>query len=224
MGCVTTMKITDKKRLSKLVSFLAMSDGSIHNSRNSKNYLFSFSATEDHMDIIKYVEGVINNITSTKIYSCPKEAPRKTIYKVYTPTHPYFNALHERIYVGSYKSIDNHSLKQLDYEALAIWYMCDGCLGKSINKKTGKVNYSTTINLCRLSYGDLLLVKKAIKDKLDLEFNVVKTNRKYFTLRLRTKDLEKFIDGISPYILDSFKYKIDFRTVNPIDTIGGDIV
>lgn len=222
MGSVTTMKITDNKRLMKLMSFLVMSDGSVSRNRGAGNCIFSFSATEDHADYIEYVKNIVENITSTKIYLTKRETPRKNLIKIYTPVHPYFNTLRDRIYVDSYKSIDPHALKMLDFEALAILYMSDGCLGKFI-RSNGKPSYSLTINLCRLSYGDLLLVKKAIKDHLDLEFNVVKTGTKYYTLRLRSKDLEKFMNGIKPFVLPSFYYKLDFRTIDPVHT-GGDIV
>lgn len=222
MDCVTTMKITDKKRLMKLVSFIVMGDGSVYRNRGAGNCLFSVNATEDHEDFLDYCAGIISNITTTKKLYEPREAPRRNQVKLYTPVHPYFNALRDRIYVDNYKSIDPHALELLDYEALAILYMSDGCLGKYTHAN-GTTSYTLTINLCRLSYGDQLLLKKALKEKLDLEFNVVKTGRKYFTLRLRTKDLAKFVEGVKPYVLDSFAYKLDIRTNSP-EKSGDDIV
>lgn len=211
MGCVTTMKIRDKKRLIKLLSFLVMSDGSVHRNRGKGNCLFSFSQTEDHKDFIEFVEGIVSNVTSCKTSLYKRSSPRKDLLKLYTPVHPLFNKLRDRIYVNSYKSVDKHALKMLDYEALAIMYMSDGCLGKSKNGQ-GYTTYTTTLGLCRLSYGDLLLVKKALKDNLNLEWNIVRSGKKYYVLRLRMKDFDKFMEGISPYILDSFNYKLEIRT------------
>lgn len=216
------MEIRDKKRLVKLMSFLTMGDGSVYRNRGGSNCIFSFSQTEDHKDFIDYVAGVVSNITSCKVLEEKRESPRKDILKVYTPVHPFFNKLRDRIYVDTYKSLDQHALKMLDFEALAILYMCDGCLGKSLNNN-GAISYTLTLNLCRLSYGDQLLLKKALKDKLDLEWNVVKTGVKYFTLRLRMKDFDKFMKGIQPYILPSFSYKLEIRT-NGSSTEDGDIV
>lgn len=207
------MSIKDKKELMKLMSFLVMGDGSVHRNRGVGNCYFTLSASKGHEDFIEYTRNIVSNITSSKVYVTKKEFPRKDLVTLYTPVHPYFNVLRDRIYVESYKSIDHHSLKLLDYEALAILYMSDGCLGKWV-RDNGKNSYSLTINMCRLSYGDLLLLKKAIKDILDLEFNVVKTGGKYYTLRLRSKDLDKFMAGISPYILESFSYKLETRTIN----------
>ncbi|MNY53507.1 hypothetical protein D3C86_1892700 [compost metagenome] len=98
--------------------------------------------------------------------------------------------------------------------------MCDGCLGKNNAREN---SFTTTLNLCRLSYGDQLLLKKTLKDKFDLEWNVVKTNRKYFTLRLRSKDFDKFMKGIEPFVFESFKYKLEIRTTNPSEE-GDEIV
>ena len=219
MRCVTTMKITDKKELVKLISFLAMGDGSIHKNGGSKNNVFSMSMVEDHEDFLLWVKGILENVTSCNIMFNKRDLPRKNTYKVQTLSHPFFNDLRDRIYVNTYKSIDKHALKLLDFNALAILYMCDGSLGKHFYDKNKPATYTTTLNLCRLSYGDQLLLKKTLKDKLDLEWNIVKTNKKYYSLRLRMKDFDKFMNGIAPYMFESFKYKLDLRTINP--SLGG---
>lgn len=216
------MKIKDKKELVKLISFITMGDGSVYKNNHCKNSLFSISMVEKHEDFLLWVKDVVENITSAKITLEKRETPRQNVYKVYSLTHPFFNDIRERVYVGNYKSIDNHALKLLDFQALAILYMCDGCLGKH-TRENGSFSYTTTLNLCRLSYGDQLLLKRALKDKLDLEWNIVKTNTKYYSLRLRGKDFDKFMQGINPFVFDSFKYKLDLRTVNPSEE-GGDIV
>jgi len=209
------MKIQDNKRLMKLMSFLVMSDGCVSYNRGVGNATFSFSQTEDHADYVEYVGGIVNNITSYKTYTSVRDGNRKNLIKLFTPVHPYFNKLHDRIYVNSYKSVDPHALKLLDFEALAIMYMGDGCLGKT-KRPDGEPSYTTTISMCRLSYGDQLLVKNTIRDNLGIEFNVVKTGVKYYTLRLRSKDADSFFNGIKPFVLPSFYYKTDFRTNNPV--------
>lgn len=214
------MKITDKKELVKIISFLTMGDGSVHKNGGSKDCVFSISLVEEHLDFLEWVKGVIENVTSCTLMYYKRESPRKNMYKVQSKTHPFFNDIRDRVYVGTYKSIDPHALKLLDWESLAILYMCDGCLGRNKNSPN---SFTTTLNLCRLSYGDMLLLKKALKEKLDLEWNVVKTNTKYYTLRLRMKDFDKFMKGISPYVFESFKYKVILRTTDP-STEGGDIV
>lgn len=213
------MKITDKKELVKIISFLTMGDGSVHKNGGTKNNVFSMSMTEEHLDFITYVKDVIENVTSCKIMPYKRELPRKNMFKVQSLSHPFFNTIRERIYVDSYKSVDPHALKLMDWHSLAILYMCDGCLGKAKDKES----FTTTLNMCRLSYGDMLLLKKTLKEVLDLEWNIVTTNTKYYTLRLRMKDFDKFMEGISPYIFESFKYKLYLRTTNPLNK-GDEIV
>ena len=80
----------------------------------------------------------------------------------------------------------------------------------------------------RLSYGDQLFMKKAFKDTFDIEFNINqgKTNGKtYYYLRLRTKDVKTFMNGIRPHVLPSFHYKLltyDVEQVAPETTILDD--
>ena len=79
--------------------------------------------------------------------------------------------------------------------------MSDGC---SCYKK-GYLDVS--LNMKRLSYGDQLFLKTQLKNKFDLDWNINRQNQ-YYYLRLRTKDISKFYEGVEPYILPSFKYKI----------------
>jgi hypothetical protein len=91
--------------------------------------------------------------------------------------------------------------------------MADGSLYiDKPNPKKGLVNESINImlHMNRLSYGDQWFLKKCLKDKLDLEFNINKQfyrDRTYYYLRLRNKDSIKFMDGIKPYMKESFMYK-----------------
>ena len=71
-----------------------------------------------------------------------------------------------------------------------------------------------------LTNGDQLLLKQAIRDTLGVEFNI---NRQggYYYLRLRSRDVSTFCEGVRPYIKDSFSYKI--RMLDPFNK-GCDIV
>jgi hypothetical protein len=200
-------KITDKKELVKLVSFMVMGDGGVY--KYKKNAKFIMNMIQKNKDYVLLCRDILENITSTKIYSVDKGEGRQPQYRLETKTHPFFTKLRDRIYVGNYKSIDVHALKLLDYEALSFLYMSDGSIYKDFRPNIGMVNpsYKVTLNLKRLSYGDLFILKKALKDKLNLEWNINK-NGKYYYLTLRTKDINKFMKGIRPYITDSFKYKL----------------
>lgn len=200
-------KITDKKELTKLVSFMIMGDGGVY--KNGKHCYFIMNMIAKNDDYILLCRDILENITSTRISELIIREGRQPLLRLETRTHPFFSILRDRIYTEKYKGIDPHALKLLDYEALSFLYMSDGSLKKDFRPEIGMVNpsYEVTLNLKRLSYGDLFILKRALKDKLDLEWNINK-NGKYYYLRLRRKDFNKFMKGISPWITDSFKYKI----------------
>ena len=203
------MRITDKKQLTKLISFMTMGDGGVYNYTKNGNAKFIMNMVAKNEDYVMYCKDILENITTCKVTKVIKDKTRQNQLRLESSSHPFFNTIRDRIYVMTYKSIDIHALKLLDYEALSFLYMSDGSLGRDFRPEIGMINpsYNITLNFKRLSYGDLFLLKKALKDRLDLEFNINKQNQYYF-LRLRTKDVTKFIEGITPYILPSFLYKV----------------
>lgn len=215
MRCVTTMKITDKKELMKLVSFISMCDGGLYINGNSKNgnAMFIMNMLKEHIDYVEWCKSILENITSCKIYDNQEQV------RLESNKHPFFTRIHDRIYVGKYKSLDPHAFKLFDAQCLAIMFMADGCA-------TYKKDYlDISLNLKRLSYGDQLFLKKVIKDKFNLEFNIQRQNQ-YYYLRLLTKHINAFMDIIKPFVFDSFMYKIkyDLRTINSIGNMDDDIV
>lgn len=217
----------DKKEVMKRLSFMAMADGGIYYVGKSKNSKFIMNMREINRDYIEYVANAVEQITKAYIYDRKdyntdgyKRAPQ---LRLESSSHPYFNSLHDRIYTDKYKGIDPHALKLLDGEALAILYMCDGSLfiDKAEGSKKGLINdsYSVRLHMKRLSYGDQYLLKRALKEKLDQEWNVTRAG-KYYELRLRNKDIPKFMEQVGPYVLPSFHYKL----VRLTPEMGGDIV
>lgn len=203
-------KINDKKELIKLCSFMIMGDGGVYqNSSKSGNFQFIMNMKEENSDYIYLCKDILENITSCRIYNVQKDGNRKPQLRLESRFHPFFTILRERIYTGIYKGIDPHALKLLDFEALAFLYMSDGSFQTYFRPEIKMKNpsYKVTLNLKRLSYGDLFILKKALKEKLDLEWNINKQNQ-YYYLNLKLKDLTKFMIGIEPYITPSFKYKL----------------
>jgi hypothetical protein len=212
----------DKKQLTKLITYFTLGDGGVYYS--GKECRFVMNMLEKNSDYVEWVASVLQEVTGTSIRRVVDDREgRKPTLNVTTKTHPIFTTLRDRIYIDGYKGIDPHSLKLLDWESLAILYMCDGSLYvEKPNTKKGLVNnsYSVMLHMKRLSYGDQFLLKKALKEQLDLEWNIQRGGKYYF-LRLRGKDIQKFMEGVSPYMKESFSYKL-IRTIGP--NMGDDIV
>ena len=220
--------ISDKKELMKLCSFIVMGDGGVYySSKGGGNCGFIMNMKKSNIDYVELCSDILSNVTSTKIsdrtMSNNDGCNRQPQVTLTTPKHPFFTKLRERIYTDKYKGIDPHALKLLDFEALSFLYMSDGSMVDHIKKGNSPSRWAVTLNVKRLSYGDQLLLKKSIKEKLDLEFNINR-NGKYYYLVLRSKDIYKFMEGIRPYITPSFSYKIldEMPLNNKIE--GGDIV
>ena len=205
------MSAINKQQLMKLVSYFILGDGGVYRQSEKGNAQFIMNMKQENADYIYWVKEVLENITTVKVVERILDnkdgCKRKPQYRLDTRCHPYFNAIRDRIYIDSYKGLDPHTLKLLDAEALAILYMCDGSL--KTYKSVGSINwsYDVTLNLKRLSYGDQLLLKKTLKELLDLEWNINRNNQ-YYYLRLRSKDINKFMELVTPYIKPSFKYKL----------------
>lgn len=209
----------DNKQLTKLLSYFIMGDGGVYQQSETENAKFIMNMKSENSDYIEWVEKTLNEFVGTKKYERKDYNTdgynRKEQIRLESKRHPKLTTLRERIYTDSYKGIDPHALTMLDWEAMAILYMCDGCLvEEKPNEKKELTNssWNLTLNMKRLSYGDQLLLKKAIKEKLDVEFNINRQG-KYYYLRLRSKDVEKFCKNVEPFMMNSFKYKI--RMINP---------
>ena len=213
------MKTLNKKELVKLISYITMGDGGLYKSGRCINASFAMNMKLENMDYVLFCREVLEQVVGCSISNRKVEGDRKPQVRLQSKTHPLLTAIRSRIYTDKYKGVDPHALKMLDAQALAILYMCDGSLVITPpNEKRGSISneYSVTLNMKRLSYGDQFILKKALKEKLDLEWNINRQNE-YYYLRLRSKDIDKFMEMVSPFVFPSFQYKIKecFRVVSP---------
>lgn len=190
-----------RKDLMKYVSAFVMGDGGVYYSGN--NCRFICNQIAQHEDYIHWRADILRELTDVNIFENQQEG-KQLILCTQTRTHPVYTKVRERLYIDNYKSVDPHYLTLLDWEMLAILYQDDGSIHKD-----GRCDATPTVklNTKRLSYGDSILLKKAIKEKLDLEFNVHRHYHRYF-LSLRAKDYDKFKLNVEPFIKPSFSYKL----------------
>jgi len=82
-------------------------------------------------------------------------------------------------------------------KSLALLFMDDGNLNhKSVN-----------LNLQGFDIVNLQQFITFLKDRFDLEWTIQK-NRSYYRLYLKTKSVHKFLNIVSPYIINSMRYKL----------------
>lgn len=202
---------TMSKELSKRLYFFSTFDGGIYTVADSKNARFIINMKKDNLDFVEAIKETLDNLEIGCAISDRKDyntdgCTRQPQVRLESRNHPKLTAIKDRIYIDGRKVIDPHMLTMLDAEALAIIFMADG--SRVYDKRSPNAKPNITLNTKGFSYGDNFLLKKAIKEKLDLEFNIQRQNN-YWYLRLRAKDMEKFDEIVKPFVFPSFSYKLE---------------
>lgn len=200
----------NNKELTRLISAMVIGDGSLRKWQGVKNAGYSLSQIAAHKDYIDWQIDILSNITKPSIAYYDAVEGHQASYKLWTKSHPFFTTLYERIYFDGRKSVSTHDLELFDWQSAAIWFMDDGyrLKSKDINQR-GNVFYSTD----NFTHAEVILLQKALYNKLNIPFNIRRRGyKKDGTIIYRlvaTKDnAEKFVEGISPFILPSFEYKL----------------
>jgi hypothetical protein len=201
---------TMSKELNKKLYYFSTFDGGLYLVGNSTNAKFIINMKKENLDFVEKIEDTLKEarIGFTRVDRKDYNTDgfnRKPQVRLESKNHPLLTKIFERIYIDGKKVIDPHMLTMLDAEALAIIFMADGSRVQDKRSPESKPNY--TLNTKGFSYGDNWLLKKTIKDIFDIEFNINRQNN-YWYLRLRAKDVEKFEQIVSPFILPSFSYKL----------------
>ena len=189
-------------------------DGGVYMSGN--NARFVMNMRKDNVDYIEWVAKTLETFTSTSTYPVIQRDNRKSLICLQSKTHPKLTTIRERLYVDDRKVLDPHQLALLDAEALAIIFMADG--GTSIDKRWNKYA-EIKLHTKGYSYFDNLALSKAIYEKTGIR-TTVNRHGKYYFLRVKSQDIQRFITTISPHILPSFHYKLE--RLAPV--MGDDIV
>ncbi len=208
--------ITDKKVLTKYVAAFLLGDGSIttDNKLPNNNKRFICAHTIKNLDYLLWKADILSNISPVKLYYREYERGNDSISLI-TRSLPFYTTFRERMYMCGVKRPDPHYLKLLDWETMAIWYMDDGCLIHNDHPlKSGDKTRAHLAKLCTncFSYADHILLARAIKEKLFIEMNIrqqVENGNLHYYFTTPRRFLSKFLDGVRPYILPSFTYKID---------------
>ncbi len=197
------------KELSKRLYYFSTFDGGLYITGKCSNAKFIMNMRGENKDYVEKVKQALEEadigcrLYDRKDYN-NDGFERKPQIRLESKTHPKLTTICERIYIDGKKVIDPHMLTLMDAEALAIIFMADG--GRYVDKRCNATP-SYKLHTKGFSYGDNWLLKKAIKEKLDLEFNINR-HGKYWFLSLRSKDSAKFEEIVSPYVLPSFSYKL----------------
>lgn len=208
------------KYITKIVAASLLGGATIEkDKRDNGNTNFSITLCYDHKDHLEYIAHALEPITTLSWHEFHRQdIQRQPQIRLRSKRHPFYNSFYERMYSTGRKSPDPHYLTLLDAEFLAIWFMQDGYYSRE-----GKMALCTN----SFSYGEQMLLRSALKERLDLDWSVknfttAKGNRQYI-LKINKDQRDKAIELMLPYIQPSFMYKMT-RMLSPVKTTGDDIV
>ena len=183
-------------------------DGCIR-SIKEKYFVFKIRHCLKQKDYLLYKASIINRIFNT--FNVVKDINNNGYpgcdYYLYNSE---LKDLYNLFYPNNKKQIVNSEIiNNLSPEALAIWWMDDGCLSL-IKNKQGKIRARQGFLNTYLSKEDNLKLIELLNSKFNLNLKNVK-DRKAYRIRLNTQDLKELIPIIKPYIHPIFNYKIDMQ-------------
>jgi hypothetical protein len=215
------MNDISRKELTKYVWAFTLGDGWLTINTGSRNAHYGLHQIATHKDYIDWQSDILSELTAVRYREKPayinsQGANAKPSIRIETMNHPFYTTLYERIYTPvRVKQISPHDLKLLDWECLAILYQDDGYI--EVSDRVTMENYvRVRIATDNYSYGDIVLLQKAIYEKTNIPFDIQR--RKLATtygyrLQARKEYARRFIDGITPYVKLSFAYKLDTDTI-----------
>jgi hypothetical protein len=218
----------DRKYIAKIVSASMLGDGTLRMFENGQNPAYALAQVDRHEDYISFVSGVVGNLTKVTVHHEVKKTDANGVnhqgcLRLRSACHPFLKDLWERWYSGGRKTVSLHDMKQFDWEMAAIWYMDDGyLLDCKDNAQRGNVCLCTDC----FNEVEVVMLQKIIYNHLGVAFNIRrrgyrKDGSRVFRLVATNDNEMRFLDGVRPFILDSFQYKV--RTVGPSNE-GGEIV
>lgn len=213
IGGVTTM---DKKYIVKMMSFLCMSDAALTMHKGCVNASFHIAQTKGKDGLVCMAALLLDKLHIGYKVTEFKIKGSDTVYtRLSSRVHPFLTKLYNRIYIDGRRTLDPHAFTQLDWESIAVMYMADGNIQGDPQGK----NKNAMINLCRLSYAELMWFRSQVKEKLGITGNVYKCG-KYWRFGFKKAESKVFFSKVRPFMLEEYMYKLP----NEEPHMGDDIV
>lgn len=201
--------------LTKVVAASLLGDGCVHTPPEYVNCVYSTAKTIDHQDYIDWLSerlGQLTTIKTNRVISSKYIANAKDQIHLRTRALPFYTKFRQRMYGTGVKCVDPHYLTLLDWEFMAIWFQEDGNLSTRFRKNCYEMQ--AKIATMNFSYGDHLLLARAIKEKLDIPAHIrpitSQRGERQYILTFRRKFIPKLLDGMAPFIVPSFQYKCSY--------------
>jgi hypothetical protein len=198
------------KDISKRLYYMTTFDGGVYKYKRDSNAKFIMNMRKENLDYVLWVKDTLETfvgctLQDRKDYNTDG-CNRSQQVRLYSRQHPKLTKIRDRVYIGNKKVIDPHMLTMMDAEALAIIFMADG--GTTLDERFKNPHGAISLHTKGFSHADNQALSKAIYDKLGIR-TTVSRHGKYWYLRVKTADLQLFVDTVRPHVLPSFEYKLE---------------
>lgn len=215
----------ERRDIIKIVHASILGDGYFYkvDQDNSKaNTHFMLKQLSTHRDYVEWMANILEDLTRVRVdvqesytdsrgYSCNEQLILKTM------RHPMYKKMYNRLYthVGNthVKRLDPHYLKSFDAQTLAMMYMDDGWIEVQ-ERKTVDTYVRCGIATECFSYYENKILRDLICEKFNIHSDVTAHKNKsgsfLYYLRFKKDNAKRLISTVSPYVFDSFEYKISY--------------
>lgn len=186
---------------------MVLGDGCIPPSRKGEKY-FTFACKKADEEYFQYKVEILQTLNKVNV----REENRQLGDKFYptlvasTLSHPVYTKLFDHMYHNGRKTVDEHAMKCLSEQGLALWYFDDGTLAGEMGFRNP---YICSHNFNKLENEYLCMM---IQKKFGIIFRTVAKNVKektYYWMRLRRKDRDRFFEIVSPFAPKCMERKIN---------------
>lgn len=161
---------------------------------------------QNNKELIDWKAGILNSLTSIYIAE-RKRLNRNISYRLQTKQHPIYKKLRNLMYPDGVKIVNKSILKGLTDLGIATWYMDDGSFSLIHRRKCYEPHLKLHTNC--FGYGGNKVIQEYFIEKYNMEWRIEKlTDHTARLVCTRKKEIAKFMDIVSPYIIPSMKYKL----------------
>lgn len=215
----------EKKELIKIVHASILGDGffyKVDQDNDKANTHYMLKQSSEHLDYVTWMASVLEELTRVRIdvreaytddrgYECSKQLILKTM------RHPTYKKMYNRMYdhIGNthIKRLDPHYLKLIDWQSLAIMYMDDGWIEVD-ERKTMESYVRVGIATHALSYFENMVLRDLLAERFNVHGEVtqhkMRSGKICYYLRFKKDNAKRLLDGVRPFVFDSFEYKVTF--------------
>ena len=152
-----------------------------------------------HRSLAEFKWVAFSRFTSMRLHEFDQRlrGKRYPCVQFVTRTHPVFTAWRRRFYLGGHKIVPSDVSELLSPLAAAVWFMDDGSADH------------TGVTLQTHSFRDVEVqrLRAALSERFDI-VATLRENKRHLILYIGKRELPKFAEIISPFLLPDFEYKL----------------